>query len=140
MALVVALTGLLACGPKETPEQRLERLRHRHTLLSQVYKSSILPDGTAETMVDISLTNDGKEHLPELTVLIRIIAADGEERHAQRVTLDLTDVRPGTSVQVAAFLPGVEVTEGEEVFAEIEGGLSDEDLRSLPEFESLPQS
>jgi hypothetical protein len=136
---VVALTSLLACGPKETPEQRLERIRHRHELRPLAYAPSPAEDGSPGTIVDIDLTNQGKEQLPELTVLIRIVAADGNERHTQRVTLDLEGVLPGTGVQVAAFLPGVEVAEGEEVQVELEGGLSDEDLRSLPEFQSLAQ-
>ena len=141
LVLILALTSLVACGPKETPEQRLERLRSRHEIRPLGYTTIQAADtGEPITLVDLDLTNKGIEALPKLTVLIRITAADGSIKHSQRVTLDLEGVRPGTGVQTAASLPGIEMAEDDELFVELEVNLTPEDLRSLPEWQAISVS
>jgi hypothetical protein len=137
--LVFPLTfgGIIGCGPKETPEQKLDRLRSRHDIRPISWTTVRPPEGEPVTIVDFDLTNQGVEALPELTVLVKISGADGTLKIARRVTLDLEGVRPGVGVQTAASLPGVDTEEGDQISVVLELGLTPEDLRSLPEFAAV---
>ena len=83
--------------------------------------------------------NQSAERLDHLTITVRVEDADGVKRLSQPVTLDLSTTRPGVGVQMAAMIPGFELEESEMVTVEIAGDLTDEELRSLPEFADLPQ-
>ncbi len=85
-------------------------------------------------MVDLQIINQGTEVLNQLTVLVRVLGSDGEERLRQRVTLDLDGVRPGIGERRAAMVEGFELNEDDEVSVELEPNLSADDLHSLPEF------
>lgn len=139
IALLVAFTGILACGPRETPEQQLQRIRLRHELRPLSYATVNSPEGEPITLVDIDLTNQCNEPLSKLTILVRILDAEGNERHSERVTLDLEGVYPGTGFQTAASLIGVEVDVdgGESLEVLLETNLSDEELRALPEYQDV---
>ncbi len=136
----VALVTLVGCGPRETPEQRLERIRHRHEIRPVGATTVRPPEGEPITVVDLDLTNKGVEKLDKLTVLVRIKGSDGSEKHSERVTLDLGGVRRGTGVQMAASLIGVELADDDEVLVELESNLTPEDLHTLPEWESVAAS
>jgi hypothetical protein len=85
-------------------------------------------------MVDLQVVNKGAEPLNQLTVLIRVVAADGGERLSTRFTLDLKGVRPGVGERRSAMIKGFTLGEGDQVFVELEPNLSPEDLHGLPEF------
>ncbi len=136
--LVVALS--LSCGPEETPEQELARLRDAHEIIPVGYTTITDPDGTPRMIVDLQVTNQGGEPLNALTVLVRVTGADGVERLARRVTLDLEGLRPGVGERRSAVVPGFAGSDDDEVLVEIEAGLSPEDLHSLPEWQEVASS
>jgi hypothetical protein len=137
--IVAALGSLLlaiACGGRESPEQRLERLRAAHDLRPLGY-ANLSSAGQPTLTVDLVVVNQGEEPLARLTVLVRVRGADGVETALRRVTLDLSGFRPGIAGEVTASLPGISLEERGEVTVELETDLPADILRSLPEFESV---
>ena len=133
-ALFVAVLILPACGEKETPEQRLERLRYHHEIYPVAAKTMYGEKGQPTLLVDLQVANQGSEALNKLTVLVRVFDASGAEKDASRVTLDMSDVLPGVGARVSATLPGVELLDDEEVTVELETNLPPEVLHELPEW------
>jgi hypothetical protein len=133
--LVVALS--LSCGPDETPEQKLARLRDAHEIIPVGYTTITDPDGTPRMVVDLQVTNQGGEPLDQLTVLVRVTGADGVERLAEHVTLDLEGLRPGIGERRSAVIPGFAGSDADEVLVEIEAGLSPDELQELPEWDEV---
>lgn len=132
------VTGLLiSCGPDERPELRLERMRNAHEIIP-VGRTVLRDDeGAPSLLIDLQVTNQGTEPLPQLTVLVRATNAAGVNQATERVTLDLEGQRPGIGERHSIRLPGLDETSASEVMVEIEAGLSDEDLRSLPEWQAV---
>jgi len=140
IALLIALiatVSLTACGPKETPEQRLERLRYNHVIYPVGTTTLHDDEGNPTLLVDLDIANQGTEPLSNLTVLLRVRGAGGVERLAQRVTVPLHDLRPGVGRQQDVRIPGFALEDGDEITVEIEKNLSPEELRSLPEFSDV---
>jgi hypothetical protein len=134
--VAVVLPLLLSCGEKETPEQRIARLRSRH----EIYPVGTTVrdiDGVPTLIVDLHIANQGTEPLGQLTVLVRIRANDGANRLSQRVTLDLADLRPGVGERRTAIIPGVTLAEDDQVSVELEANLPSEELHQLPEWAEL---
>lgn len=134
MALVVTVAAGVACGPRQTPEQRLDHIRLRHDI-RPLASTTVYNQGEPTLLVDLMVVNQGVDPLPWLTVLVRVRGADGAETTARRVTLDLSGIRPGVAGQVAATVPGVELGESDEVTVELEANLPPEVLRELPEYD-----
>ena len=134
MASVILLPG---CGEKETPEQRVERLRYNHEIFPVAAKTLYDSDGSPTLLVDLQVANQGTEALEHLTVLVKVLGPGGIEKNAARVTLDLEGVRPGIGARVSASLPGVELLDDDEVMVELEQGLSADILHGLPEFSEV---
>ena len=132
--VTVALIALVGCGEKETPEQRLERLRLNHEIYPVAAKTLYDAEGNPTLLVDLQVANQGTEPLEKLTVLVRVVDANGDVKDSRRVTLDMSGVRPGIGARVSATLPGVELLEEEEVTVELEANLSPEELHTLPEW------
>jgi hypothetical protein len=132
--LIVTSVALTGCGEKETPEQRLERLRLNHEIFPVAAKTLYDAEGQPTLLVDLQVANQGTEALDKLTVLVRVLDADGGITESRRVTLDMSGVRPGIGARVSATLPGVELLDEEEVTVELEANLSPEALHSLPEW------
>ena len=78
--LMVALS--LSCGPEETPEQRLARLRDAHEIIPVGYTTITDPDGTPRMIVDLQVAQ------------LRVTANDGQARVHVRGKLDLHDTVP----------------------------------------------
>lgn len=131
LAAVILLPG---CGEKETPEQRVERLRYNHEIIPVAATTLYGDDGQPTLLVDLQVTNKGSDPLQKLTVLVRVLAPTGAEKHRGRLTLDMTDVRPGIGARVSATMPGAELLEEDEVMVELETNLPPEVLRELPEW------
>jgi len=131
LAAIVLLPG---CGEKETPEQRVERLRYNHEIYPVAAKTLFGPEGEPTLLVDLQVANQGTEALAKLTVLVRVLDATGAEKDVRRVTLDMGGVRPGVGARVSATLPGVELLDDEEVTVELETNLPAEVLHELPEY------
>ncbi len=137
IALLVILIATLisvACGPKETPEQRLERLRYNHVIYPVGTTTLHDDDGVPTLLVDLNIANQGTEPLTNLTVLVRVKGGLGNERLVQRVTVPLNDLRPGVGRQQDVRIAGFALEENDEITVEIEPNLTPEDLRTLPEF------
>lgn len=131
LAAIVVLPG---CGEKETPEQRVERLRYNHEIYPVAAKTLFGTEGEPTLLVDLQVANQGSEALANLTVLVRVLDATGAEKEVRRVTLDMSGVRPGVGARVSAALPGVELLDDEEVTVELETNLPPEVLLELPEY------
>jgi hypothetical protein len=143
LAVVLALTAVLAlttvlaltaCGPEETPEQRLERLRYNHEIYPVGTTTLHDEEGKPTLLVDLNVANQGTEPLSALTVLVRVTDELGNEQLAERVTVPLDDLRPGIGRQIAVRVPGYELQEGDELTVEIENSLPPETLQELPEW------
>jgi len=131
LAAIVLLPG---CGEKETPEQRLERLRYNHEIYPVAAKTMYDAEGQPTLLVDLQVANQGTEALDKLTVLVRVFGPTGAEKDVSRVTLDMSGVRPGVGARVSAALPGVELLDDDEVTVELETNLPPEILHELPEY------
>lgn len=131
---LIAIVSLTACGPEETPEQRLERLRYNHEIYPVGTTTLHAEDGTPTLLVDLNVANQGTEPLSSLTVLVRVKGADGVERLSERVKVPLEDLRPGIGRQQDVRIKGFGLEENDEITVEIESNLPPEVLRSLPEY------
>ena len=134
--LSLILVAVVGCGKRETPEQRLSTLRLNHEIIP-VGVTTLHADTDPTLMVDLDVVNKGAVPLAHLTVLVVVRGADGGERLSRRVTLDLDGARPGVGERRSALIPGFVMGEADEVFVEIESGLSPEELGALPEFADL---
>jgi len=132
--VILAAIALPACGDKETPEQRVERIRYNHEIYPVATKTLYSAEGEPTLLVDLEVANKGSDVINNLTVLIQVFGPDGEQKNSQRVTLDLSDIPRGTGMRVSATLPGVELLEGHEVRVELEHGLPPEVLHDFPEY------
>jgi hypothetical protein len=110
-AALVAVILLPSCGEKVTPEQRLEAARYNHEIIPVAAKTLYDAEGAPTLLIDLQVINQGGVALEHLTVLVQVFGPDGEEKTSQRVTLDLSGVRPGIGARVSALLPGVELLE-----------------------------
>jgi hypothetical protein len=137
LAAIILLPG---CGEKVTPEQRLEAARYNHEIIPVAAKTLYDTEGAPTLLIDLQVINQGGVVLEHLTVLVQVFGPDGEEKTSQRVTLDLSGVRPGIGARVSALLPGVELLDDDEVTVELEHGLSIEDLRALPEYAAVSEA
>jgi len=131
LAAVVVLPG---CGEKETPEQKVERLRYNHEIYPVAAKTMYDAEGLPTLLVDLQVANQGTEALNKLTVLVRVLDPTGAEKDVSRVTLDMSGVQPGVGARVSATLPGVELLDEDEVTVELETNLPPEILQQLPEY------
>ncbi|MEX1310849.1 MAG: hypothetical protein AB1Z65_10550 [Candidatus Sulfomarinibacteraceae bacterium] len=131
---LIATVSLTACGPEETPEQRLERLRYNHVIYPVGTTTLHDDEGNPTLLVDLNVANQGTEPLTALTVLVRVKDGLGNLRLEQRVTVPLEDLRPGIGRQQDVRIAGFALGEDDEITVEIEKNLAPEDLRSLPEF------
>jgi hypothetical protein len=131
LATVIVSPG---CADKETPEQRVQRLRYNHEIIPVGAKTLYDADGNPTLLVDLQVANRGSEALANLSVLVHVLDSKGVEKDARRVTLDLSGVRPGIGARVSATLPGVELLDDDEVTVELETDLSPDVLHSLPEY------
>jgi hypothetical protein len=134
MVVILATITLASCGEKETPEQKVERLRYNHEIYPVAAKTLYDAEGQPTLLVDLQVANQGTEALAKLTVLVRVLDATGAEKDRRRVALDMTDVRPGIGARVSATLPGVELLEEDEVMVELETNLPPDVLHGLPEY------
>mgnify|MGYP001826446793 FL=1 len=132
--VILAAIVLVGCGEKETPEQKVERLRYNHEIFPVAAKTLYDAEGQPTLLVDLQVANQGTEALAKLTVLVRVLGPTGAEKDSSRVTLDMTDVRPGIGARVSATLPGVELLDEDEVMVELETNLPPEVLQELPEY------
>lgn len=140
LVAVIALIATTSCGPDETPEQRLGRLRLNHEIYPVGTTTLHDEEGNPTLLVDLNVANQGTEPLSSLTVLVRVRGGDGSERLTERVTVPLDDLRPGIGRQQDVRIEGFELDPDDELTVEIEANLPPEVLRQLPEFADVSGS
>ena len=131
---MIATVALTACGPEETPEQKLERLRYNHEIYPVGTTTLDADTENPKLLVDLNVANQGTEPLSSLTVLVRVKDGLGNLRLEQRVSVPLDDLRPGIGRQQDVRIAGFALGEDDEITVEIEKNLAPEDLRTLSEF------
>ena len=134
VAILAAVILVPGCGEKETPEQRVERLRYNHEIIPVAATTLYSEEGLPTLLVDLQVTNKGSDPLQKLTVLVRVLDSTGAEKHRGRLTVDMTDVQPGVGARVSATMEGIELLEEDEVMVELETNLPPEVLHELPEY------
>lgn len=134
LAAVAALACASACAPKETPEQRVSRLRMQYEVQPTGFQPRTTDDGTPELALDILVLNKGRESLGHLTFVLRILKEDGSERLNRPVSIDTSELLPGVTSQLSAIVTGVELQEGEQVVLELEPNPSASERASYPEY------
>ena len=138
--MILAAVILSACGDRETPEQRVERIRYNHEIYPVGTTTLHDDEGNPTLLVDLNIANQGTEPLTNLTVLVRVKSGLGNERLVQRVAVPLDDLRPGIGRQQDVRIAGFALEEDDEITVEIEKNLTPEDLRTLPEFADVSGS
>lgn len=138
-SLTFIALAMVACGPRETPEQHLSRIRRAHDIIPTGATTVENAEGVPRLVVDLRITNKSAEPLAHLTIKVRVEDIEGKELLSTPVTLDLSNTRPGVGVQLAALIDNFRLEEQDQVMVEIEDGLTPEQLRALPEFADLPQ-
>ena len=139
VSLTLVALALVACGPRETPEQHIARLRRSHDIIPTGAATVENAEGMPRLVVDLRITNQTDEPLAHLTIRVRVENIEGQELLSQLVTLDLSHARPGVGVQLAALIDDFRLDEQDQVMVEVEDGLTPEQLRALPEFADLSQ-
>ncbi len=120
VARAVLVLAVPACASRETPEHRVTRLRQGYRVEPAGYEARRAPDGATELAARLLVVNTGREGLPTLTVVFHVQGADGADRLARRVPLDVTELAPGVTAPRLVVIPGVEVRAGEDVLVELE--------------------
>jgi hypothetical protein len=137
LALVTLLAAgglLLACGPKETPAQRVTRLRQQYRVEPNGFQPRTGPEGTPQLVLSLLVTNTGKPSLHHLTVMVRVENQEGKEIAAKPVTLDVSSLYPGVPEQLSAVVDGVEFEQGDSVLVELENAPTVSEQATYPEY------
>ncbi|NOZ78385.1 MAG: hypothetical protein GXP48_04230 [Acidobacteria bacterium] len=137
LAVCFVALSMAACGPKTTPEQRVQKLRMEHEITPVGSTTTHDDQGRPTLIVDLRVVNKGTVHLPHLTVKVEVRGPGGTIKVSRRVTLDLASAQPGVGIQVAAELPGVAAGPDDQVTVELENPLPPEVIRTLPEFKDI---
>ncbi|MGQ9835210.1 MAG: hypothetical protein ACUVRQ_04425 [Thermoanaerobaculaceae bacterium] len=125
------------CGPKETHEQRINRLRRAHQVIPTAVQNRTTAQGV-QLILDFTVVNTAREPLPVLTVKVIIVDPHGQDRATHLVSLDTGGLRPGVASQVTGFIPDEKLGEGESVRVEVEGQVPVSQQKAYPEFRRLP--
>ena len=160
----VLLLGSIAAGVtgcveprKESPRDRITRLRMLHRVEGREYEVKKERDGTSVLVLKVDVTNGGHESLNEVTMLLHLRAPDGKDRLVMPVTMDVSRIRPGTlnvhppqpgraavselkpgpTGRLVVGVPGVEVRPGEEIFLEMQAQPSKVEMEKYPEYRGV---
>lgn len=136
VTLALAALALPGCDEprKEKPFERVSRVRLQHKVAPNWHEMRKDHDGKPELVIDLAVTNTGKERLRHVTLLLHLRSFDNKNRITQPVTLDLTGLVPGIPGKLRLVVPGVEVRAGESVFLEMQGQPTREQMRRYPEY------
>jgi hypothetical protein len=130
--LAVALAG--ACQRAETWTQQVTRLRQQYLVRPNGYQPRHLADGSDALVVDVLVSNSGKEGLDRLTLLVQVVGRDGHDRAAARATVDTSSLLPGVTEQRTAIARGLRLEAGDSVFLELENEPPAAALDQYPEY------
>lgn len=131
--LGLSVLALLACGGKETPEQRVTRLRLAHQVQPTAVQVRTTPEGS-QLLVDFMVVNTARENLPTLTVKVVVVDSQGRDRATHLLSLNTSDLQPGVAGQVTGFIPGETLSPGEQVRVEVEAQVPVRESARYPEY------
>ena len=134
LGLVTLVLAVVACGPRETPVQRVERLRQQYDVQPNGYQPRTGADGAPELILSMLVRNTGQKGLKELTLLVSVLGPGGKEAGQKRFTIDVSKLVPGVTSQISAVVPGLEVKPGDSVTLELENAPPPEVRSQFPEF------
>lgn len=127
---VLALAG---CGEKETPEQRVTRLRLAHQVQPTAVQVRNTPEGP-QLLIDFTVVNTAREKLPTLTVKVVLVDTKGRDRATHLVSLNTSELLPGVAGLVTGFIPGETLAQGEQVRVEVEAQVPVKEQARYPEY------
>ena len=158
-ALLLVPALLAGCDQprKESPRDRITRLRLLHRVSANFYEVKKDRDGKPVLVLDLTVTNDGNESLAEVTMRLHVTEPDGKSRLVLPVTLDVSRIKPGTLTlhpresgrsptseakpgppgHLVIGVPGVDVNPGEEISLEMQGQPSKEEMEKYPEYRGV---
>ncbi len=159
LLLVPALALLAGCDQprKESARDRVSRLRLLHKVSANFYEVKKDREGKPILVLDLTVTNEGSESIPEVTMRLHVTEADGKTRLVIPVTLDVSRIKPGTlevhprapgkpptSIakpgppgHLVIGVPGVDIQPGEEITLEMQGQPSKEEMAKYPEYKGV---
>lgn len=108
------------CGPDETFEERVTRLRHQYEIAPTAIQNVTASDWAPAVAVDLLVVPQGPDALEFLTLVLEIHDPDGELRATRRFTIETGGLVRGVTAQVSARVPDLEVREGEHATVELE--------------------
>lgn len=133
LSVALAALALGACGSRETPEQKVTRLRLAHQVQPTAVQVRNTPQGP-ELVIDFTVVNTAREKLPTLTVKVVLVDSKGKDRATHLVSLNTGDLLPGVAGLVTGFIPGETLAQGEQVRVEVEAQVSVKEQARYPEF------
>lgn len=131
--LGLGVLALLACGGRETPEQRVTRLRLAHQVQPTAVQVRTTPQGP-ELLIDFTVVNTARQRLPTLTVKVVVVDGKGRDRASHLVSLKTADLQPGVAGQVTGFIPQETLSPGEQVRVEVEAQVPVKERARYPEY------
>jgi hypothetical protein len=131
-AVVFLLLG--GCAARETPEQRVNRIRQEYRIQPNGYQPRVAADGTPELTVSVLVVGEGRDSVPWLTLRVHVQDADGRDRASALMTLDTSKLVPGVMSQLTGVVRGLEVGSGEGVLVELEDEPPPPERSAYPEY------
>jgi len=140
-AALGAALALLAGGcfepRRESPRERIARLRLQYRVSANWREMQKGADGKPVLVMQLNVTDTGKEALPQVTMVLHVRGADNKDRVRTPLTLDTAGMKAGTVTQLTVRVPGVEVQDGEEVALEMEGQPTKDEMKTYPEYRGV---
>lgn len=141
--VALAVTVLGCFQPRaERPKDRINRLRLNYRVSANWYENRKDAQGKPVLVMSLRCENQAKkgsgEVLKVVTMGLHIRYFDGTDRIKQPLTLDVSKVKPGASVDLGEILlPGLEVGEGEQLALQMEVQPTADAMVRYPEFYQL---
>lgn len=129
----------LGCGGKETPDQKVTRLRLAHQVQPTAVQVRTTPEGP-ELLIDFTVVNTAREKLPTLTVKVVLVDTQGRDRATHLLSLNTGDLQPGVAGQVTGFIRGESIARGEQVRVEVEAQVPPEERGRYPEYRQATET
>ncbi|MFI5143590.1 MAG: hypothetical protein ACHQQS_08100 [Thermoanaerobaculales bacterium] len=137
--LLILLTFSAGCFEprRERPRDRVTRIRLGYRVSANWREMEKANDGRPMLVMELNVTNSGKETLPQVTMVLHVRDFDGKERERRPLTLDTSQIGPNATRTVTVRMPGVEPREGEEVSLEMEGQPNPAEMKAYPEYRGV---
>jgi hypothetical protein len=141
VGLAVATLGCFEPRP-ERPRDRINRLRLSYRVSASWYENRKDAQGKPVLVMSLRCENQAKkgsgQFLKVVTMGLHIRYFDGSDKLKQPLTLDVSKVKPGTSVDLGEIsVSGLEVGDGEQLALQMEVQPTDDEIVRYPEYHQL---